>query len=147
MWVHIEYKKLVIITGSKTIYLSKDVDNSLKYEIDFIIKHNKRLVDKIKTEICQLLSKYEHVKYIHEHKNRQNQWPTQIFLICQKDYTQKARTNLLLLKSRKNIRQQCKNYIKLIKLKKIKLIAPMWNDEFQLPDGPYSVPDIQDCIN
>ena len=140
MWVHIEYKKLVIITGSKTIYLSKDVDNSLKYEIDFIIKHNKRLVDKIKTEICQLLSKYEHVKYIHEHKNRQNQWPTQIFLICQKDYTQKARTNMLLLKSRKNIRQQCKNY-------KVKLIASTWNDEFQLPDDPYSVPDIQDYIN
>ena len=140
MWVHIEYKKLIIITGSKTIYLSKDVDNSLKYEIDFIIKHNKRLVDKIKTEICQLLSKYEHVKYIHEHKNRQNQWPTQIFLICQKDYTQKARTNMLLLKSRKNIRQQCKNY-------KVKLIASTWNDEFQLPDDPYSVPDIQDYIN
>ena len=28
----------------------------------------------------------------------------------------------------------------------MKIIAPMWNDEFQLPDGSYSVSDIQDYI-
>ena len=26
------------------------------------------------------------------------------------------------------------------------MIAPTWNDEFELPDGSYSVSDIQDCI-
>ena len=40
--VHIEDNKLVIITETKTVYsdLSEDVDNNLKYEIDFIIKDN-----------------------------------------------------------------------------------------------------------
>ena len=26
----------------------------------------------------------------------------------------------------------------------LKISAPTWNDEFELPDGPYSVSDIQD---
>ena len=40
--VHIEDNKLVIITETKTVHfdLSEDVDNNLKYEIDFIIKDN-----------------------------------------------------------------------------------------------------------
>ena len=29
---------------------------------------------------------------------------------------------------------------------KLKMIAPAWNDEFELPDGSYSVSDIQDYI-
>ena len=36
----------------------------------------------------------------------------------------------------KNIRKQHKN-------NKLKIIAPAWNDEFKLPDGSYSVSDIQ----
>ena len=36
-----------------------------------------------------------------------------------------------------NIRQQCKN-------NKFKIIAPTWNDEFELPHGSYSLSDIQD---
>ena len=39
----------------------------------------------------------------------------------------------------KNIRKQYKN-------NKLKIIAPTWNDEFQLPGGSYSVSDIQDYI-
>ena len=39
----------------------------------------------------------------------------------------------------KNIRKQYKN-------NKLKIIAPTWNDEFELPDGSYSVSDIQDYI-
>ena len=35
----------------------------------------------------------------------------------------------------KNIRKQCKN-------NKLKIIAPTWNDESELPDGSYSVSDI-----
>ena len=27
---------------------------------------------------------------------------------------------------------------------KFKISAPTWNDEFELPDGSYSIPDIQD---
>ena len=36
----------------------------------------------------------------------------------------------------KNIRKQHKN-------NKLKLITPTWNDEFELPDGSYSVSDFQ----
>ena len=39
----------------------------------------------------------------------------------------------------KNIRKQYKN-------KKLKIGAPTWNDKFELPDGSYSVSDIQDYI-
>ena len=39
-----------------------------------------------------------------------------------------------------NIRQQCKN-------NKLKIVAPMWNDEFDRSDGSYSKPDIQDYID
>ena len=39
----------------------------------------------------------------------------------------------------KNIRKQYKN-------NKLTIIAPIWNDEFKLPDGSYSVSDIQDYI-
>ena len=38
-----------------------------------------------------------------------------------------------------NIRKQYKN-------NKLKTIAPTWNDKFELPDGSYSVSDIQDYI-
>ena len=37
----------------------------------------------------------------------------------------------------KNIRKKYKN-------NKLKIIARTWNDEFELPDGSYSVSDIQD---
>ena len=36
--------------------------------------------------------------------------------------------------------------LKSSKINKLKIIAPTWNDEFELPDGYYSVPDIQDYI-
>ena len=29
---------------------------------------------------------------------------------------------------------------------KCKISAPTWNEEFELPGGPYSVSDIQDCF-
>ena len=39
----------------------------------------------------------------------------------------------------KNIRRQYKN-------NNVKIIAPKWNDEFELSDGSYSVSDIPDYI-
>ena len=47
--------------------------------------------------------------------------------------------NLSIYYTWKNIRKQYKN-------NKLKIIAPTWNDEFQLPDGSYSVSHIQDYI-
>ena len=48
-----------------------------------------------------------------------------------------ALQNLSIYYTRKNIRKQYNN-------NKLKIIAPSWNDEFELPDGSYSVSDIQD---
>ena len=44
--------------------------------------------------------------------------------------------NLSIYYTCKNIRKQYKN-------NKLKVIAPPWNAEFELPDGSYSVSDIQ----
>ena len=50
-----------------------------------------------------------------------------------------ALRNLSIYYTWKNIRKQYRN-------KKLKIIAPTWNAEFELPDGSYSVSDIQDYI-
>ena len=47
--------------------------------------------------------------------------------------------NLSIYYMWKNIRKQYKN-------SKLKVIAPTWNDEFELPDGSYSISSIQDHI-
>ena len=47
--------------------------------------------------------------------------------------------NLSIYYMWKNIRKQYKN-------SKLKVIAPTWNDEFELPDGSYSMSSIQDHI-
>ena len=52
----------------------KDVDTNLKHEIEFIIKSNEFLAEnKIKNEIAQLLSKYNHANNIHEHGKQQKE--------------------------------------------------------------------------
>ena len=38
----------------------------------------------------------------------------------------------------------CKNTKSVYKNNKLKISAPTWNDEFDLPDGSYSISDIQD---
>ena len=47
--------------------------------------------------------------------------------------------NLSVYYTWKNMRKQYKN-------NKLKIIAPTWNDEFELPNGSYSVSHIQDYI-
>ena len=47
--------------------------------------------------------------------------------------------NLFIYYTWKNIRKQYKN-------NKLEIIAPTWNDEFELLDGSYSVSNIQDYI-
>ena len=48
-----------------------------------------------------------------------------------------ALSNLSIYYTWKNIKSSCNN-------NKFKISAPTWNDEFDLPDGSYSVSDIQD---
>ena len=68
---------LIVMRDPKTFYFyfhwPKDVDESLKHEIEFVIKSNQSLVEgEIKHEIEQLLSKYKHGNNIHEHSKLQN---------------------------------------------------------------------------
>ena len=50
-----------------------------------------------------------------------------------------ALTNLSIYYTLKNIKKSYKN-------NKFKISAPTWNEEFELPDRPYSVSDIQDSF-
>ena len=50
-----------------------------------------------------------------------------------------ALQNLSIYYTSQDIRKHYKN-------NKLKIIAPTWNDEFELPDGSYYVSDIQDYI-
>ena len=53
---------------------SKNVNENLKHEIEFILKSNESLAEnKIKNDIEQLLLKYKQGKNIHEHGKRQNE--------------------------------------------------------------------------
>ena len=51
-----------------------------------------------------------------------------------------ALSNLSIYYTWKNIKSSYKN-------NKFKISAPTWNDEFVLPNGSYSVSDIQDISN
>ena len=54
-----------------------------------------------------------------------------------KDENRIALSNLSIYYTWKNIKSSYNN-------NKFKISAPTWNDEFELPDGSYSVSDIQD---
>ena len=71
----------IVIRDPKTFYSdfdwSKNVDENLKHDINFIIKSNESLAkNKTKNENEQLLLKYRHGNNIHEHRKQQNEWTT-----------------------------------------------------------------------
>ena len=104
----------------------------MKHENECVLKSNKSLAEnKIKKETEQLLSKYKHGNIFHGHGKRKNEWTTEI---------------ILNLSQRLDLRSSKFIYLLQYKNKKPKIIAPTWNDEFLLPDGSYSVSDIQDYI-
>ena len=50
-----------------------------------------------------------------------------------------ALANLSIYHTWKNIKSEYSN-------NKFEISAPTWNDNFDLPDGSYSIADIQDCF-
>ena len=93
IWIHINGNKFLITTEHQTFhfYLPKDVDKNLKnetdliitnnedfalHEVDFITRWNEDFAEhRIKNKISQLLFKYNHGNYIHEHKNSKTNEP------------------------------------------------------------------------
>lgn len=73
MRVYNDDNKFVKIIELNTIRfsLTKKVDNSLKQETNFIIKHNGILIEYTsKNDISQSLSKYKHRTDIHKHQKQ-----------------------------------------------------------------------------
>ena len=75
---------MVVIREPKTFYFdfdwSKNVDKTLKHEIEFIIKGNESLAEnKIKNKIEQLLLKYK------QHGTAKPMNHINLFLTCHKD--------------------------------------------------------------
>ena len=54
------------------------------------------------------------------------------------------RSDIYVSLSHLNIYYTWQNIKKTYKHNKFKMSAPTWNEEFELPDGPYSVSDMQD---
>ena len=65
-------------------------------------------------------------------------------LLNLKDKTHLKRRHKYIALSNFSIYYTRKNIKKLYKNNKFKISAPTWNEEFELPDGSYSVSDIQD---
>ena len=71
-------ENMIVIRYPKTFCFNfdrtKDVDENLKHEIEFIKKSNETLAGrkKQKNESEQLLLKYKHGNNIHEHRKQQN---------------------------------------------------------------------------
>ena len=74
-------ERMIVIRNLKTFSFnfdfSKDVDENMKLEIEFIIESNESLAEKkIENEIEQLLLKYKPGNNIHEHGQQQSEWTT-----------------------------------------------------------------------
>ena len=93
----------------------------------------------------QLLLKYKHREILMSMENSKANEPHKFVLSLSRrlDFRSSdkhvALQDLSIYYTRKNIK-------KLYKKNKLTMIAPTWNDKYGLPDGSYSVSDIQDYI-
>ena len=69
---------------------------------------------------------------------------THRLLINLRDKTNLMRSHKYVASSNLSIYYILKNIKKLYKSNKFKISSPTWNEEFELPDGSFSVSDIQD---
>ena len=120
------------------------MNNSLKQEIDFVIKRNGFLAEeRIKTRLSNYCLDIRAETIFMNTENSETSEPHKFALSLQQRLDLKSSDKYVALQSLpiyytwKNIRQQHKNN----KLKVI--ISPIWNNEFELLDGSYSVSDIQ----
>ena len=142
----IKDNKLLITTDPKTIYfdLPENIDNYIKHEINFISKHSWFLVVHTrKMKLVYYCPKISMEMIFMNTENSKTNEPHKFVLnlterlVSRNSNKHVAHQNLSNYYTRENIRQQYKS-------NKIKIIAPAWSDEFELPDRSYS--DIQDYI-
>ena len=121
-------------------------DNNLKHEIDFSIKHNEILGEH--TKETRLANYFPNISI------------ETIFMNAENSKTNKPHKFVPNLLQRLDLRSLNKhvalqnlsiyytleNIKKLFENKKLKIIAAIRNDEFELLEGSYSVSDIQDYI-
>ena len=93
-------------------------------------------------KIEQSLSKYKHGSNIHKRRKQQKHKLHKLALNLSRRLDLRSSNkhftlqNLFIYYTWKNIRKQCMS-------NKLEIIAPTWNYEFELPDGFYSVSNIQ----
>ena len=63
------------------------------------------------------------------------------------DKINRKRSDKYVALSNLSIYYTCKNIKKSYKQNKFKIAAPTWTEEFELPDGSYSVSDIKIILN
>ena len=130
-----------VVRDSKTFSFNfdcpKDVDGNLNHTSNESLTENK-----IKNEIEQLLLNISMEMMLLNTENSKTNQPHKFVLNSSQRLDLRssnkhvALQNLSIYYKWKNIRKQYKN-------NKLKTIAPAWNDGFELPDGSYSVSDIQ----
>ena len=142
---------MIVIRDPKTfcfnVDLSEDFHENLKHEIEFIIRSNESLVEiiiKIRLKnYCKSISM--ETIFINMGNSKMNEPHKLVLNFSQRLDLRRssdkhvALQNLSTSYTQKNIRKQYTS-------NKLNIIAPIWNDEFKLPDGPYYVSDIQDYI-
>ena len=98
-----------------------------------------------KNENEQLLLKYKHGKILMSTENSKTNEPQKFVLSLSRRLDFRSSDKHVALQNL-SIYYTWKNIKKLYKKNKLKMIAPTWNDKYGLPDGSYSVSDIQDYI-
>ena len=113
------------------------------HRTEYIIYLYKSLAEHIiKNEIMQLLSKYTYENNIMNTETVKRISQIHFILTCCKDWLKSlnkrvALQSLFIYYTMKNMGEQYKN-------NKNKITVPTWNDELELINGSFSVPDIQD---
>ena len=79
-------------------------------------------------------------------ENSKTSYPHRLFLNLS-DKIKLKRSNIYIALSNLGIYNTWKNIKKSYKNNKFRILAPTWNEEFELPDGSYSVSDIQNYFD
>ena len=132
-------ENMIVITDTKIFCFNfdfpKEIDENLMHNIEFFIKSNESLAEN-KIKKTRLNNYCQNIRmgtiFINRENNKTNESHKFVLNLSQRlDIRSSdklaALQNLSIYYTWKNIRKQYKN-------NKLKIIAPTWNDEFELPE-------------